>query len=125
MSPRALLAGSWTLVILALCWLPRSLLPVREHGPKPEFVPNLDKAVHLGIFAVFAVLWMRAGTSGSRAGKVLILGLALAVVSELGQNLPIVNRDAGLPDGLADALGLLVGLAAYAFAPRSGGTRPT
>src|SRR5882724_8760727 len=52
MSLRARLAWLWTLVILVLCWIPRSILSIHEKGPKPFFVPNFDKLVHLGIFAV-------------------------------------------------------------------------
>src|SRR5947199_867458 len=83
MTLRSFLAGSWTIVILALCWFPRFLMPVQETGPRPFFVPNFDKLVHLGIFAVFAVLWMRAGPPIGKAGRVFLFGLALAVLSEL------------------------------------------
>jgi VanZ family protein len=113
MPPRSRLAWAWTVVILALCWIPRAYLGSVEHSPKPFFVPNFDKVVHLGIFAVFAFLWMRVGSSSRRGWWVLLAGVALAVVSELGQDLPIVNRDANLADGLADTLGVIVGLMAF------------
>src|SRR5436305_15349121 len=106
MTLRSLLAASWTVVILALCWFPRFLMPVKETGPRPFFVPNFDKLVHLGIFAVFAVLWMRVGPPIGKSGRVLLAGLALAAISELGQELPIVSRDANVMDALADAVGV-------------------
>jgi hypothetical protein len=113
MSFRSFLAGSWTFVILALCWLPRSLMPRQETGPRPFFVPNFDKLVHLGIFAVFAFLWMRVGPPAGKAGRIFLAGLALAVISELGQELPIVSRDATVMDAVADVVGVGVGLLAY------------
>jgi hypothetical protein len=139
MPPRSRPAWAWTVVILALCWIPRSYLGTIEHSPKPFFVPNFDKLVHLGIFAVFAILWMRVGSSGRRAGSIVpaaeplearvtkleqylhawwvfVAGVALAVVTELGQEVPIVNRDANLADGLADSLGVLVGLLGFGVA---------
>jgi len=118
MTPRALLAAAWTLVILLLCWTPSFVLHNVESGSKPFFVPNLDKVVHLGIFAVFAFLWMRVGTAPRRAWKVLFFGVALAAISELGQELPIIHRDAGFADGLADSAGVAVGIAASALAAR-------
>ena len=118
MSPRALLASCWTLVILALCWIPRTLLPVNERAAKPFTIPNLDKLIHMGIFAVFAVLWMRVGDSPRRGRWVLVAGLTLAVLSELGQEIPVVNRDASVADGLADGLGVVAGLLGHEAARR-------
>ena len=117
MSLRSWLAWFWTCVILFLCWLPRMYLVDEQRTSKPFFVPNFDKLVHLGIFAIFAVLWMRASSSGRRAFWVLASGVALALITELGQELPIVNRDSSLADGLADSVGVLVGLGVF-FASR-------
>ena len=113
MSLRALLAWSWTLVILGLCWLPRTYIPEDERAPRMFLIPHLDKMIHLGIFAVFAWLWMRVGSSPRRGRWVLLGGVALAVISELGQELPIVSRDASIFDGLADSLGVIVGIVAH------------
>jgi hypothetical protein len=120
MSFRSFLAGSWTMVILALCWCPRFLMPVKETGARPFFVPNFDKLVHLGIFAVFAFLWMRVGPPVGKAGRIFLAGLALAVISELGQELPIVSRDATFMDGVADVVGVGLGLLAYRLLGRPG-----
>lgn len=118
MTPRALLAACWTLVILALCWLPRTMIPANEGAARPFSIPHLDKVIHAGIFAVFAILWMRVGDSPRRGRWVLVAGLALAALSELGQEIPIVNRDAGLADGLADGLGVVAGILGYEVARR-------
>ena len=98
-------------------------MPVTETGPRPFFIPNFDKLVHLGIFAVFAVLWMRAGPPIGKARRVFLFGLALAIISELGQELPIVSRDANLMDTVADMVGVGVGLLAYSWLARFA-TRP-
>ncbi len=116
MPPRARLAWFWTLVILVLCWIPRLILGATETVPKPFLVPNFDKLIHMGLFAVFAVLWMRVGSSGRRAWWILAAGVALAVVTELGQMVPIVNRDCSIGDGVADSLGVIAGLVAYGLA---------
>jgi VanZ family protein len=113
MTRRSLLAWSWTFVILALCWMPRFYLPDNERLPKPFFVPNFDKLVHMGIFTVFAVLWMRVGQSRHRARWVFLGGIALATITELGQMNRFVNRDANVADGFADMIGVAVGLVAW------------
>ena len=124
MTPRALLASCWTLVILALCWLPRSMMPANEGAARPFFIPHFDKLIHAGIFAIFGLLWMRVGDSPRRGRWVLGAGIALAALSELGQELPIVNRDAGLADGLADGLGVVAGILGYEVARRRLANRP-
>lgn len=120
MSFRSFLAGSWTVLILVLCWFPRFLMPVRETGPRPFFVPNFDKLVHLGIFAVFSFLWMRVGPPVGKAGRVCLAGLVLAAISELGQELPIVSRDASVMDAVADGVGVGIGLLAHRLMGRLG-----
>ena len=116
MPPRFLPALAWTFVILALCWWPRAYMGIIERPDRPFFVPNIDKLVHLAIFAGFAFLGMRVGPSATRARGVAILlvGVGLAVVTEVVQNTRFVNRDGNVADALADTLGLVVGLIAYA-----------
>ncbi len=123
MSLRAVLAWSWTALILGLCWFPRSMMRGAETGPKPYFIPHLDKLVHFGLFFGFAWLWARARPGRVRA--VLLAGIALAVLTELGQMAPIVNRDAGFDDGLADVAGVLAGLGAYLLGRRADRRGPT
>jgi VanZ family protein len=110
---RYALAWGWTLVILVLCWWPTRLLPVSETARVPFFTINVDKLVHFSIFATFAVLWMRVRRPAGTTGRVLLAGLVLTVVSELGQLVPAVGRDANLPDAAADLVGVGIGLLAY------------
>ena len=124
MSLRALLAWLWTLVIFGLCWLPGFFLPKQERLPKSIFIPNFDKLVHFGIFAIFAFLWLRVIPGNRRGFKVFLAGLAVAVISELGQNTSLVKRDGNAADTLADMIGVLLGLLAFFMVKRLA-ARPT
>ncbi len=108
------LAIGWTLLILVLCWTPPRHLPMREGGPSFFHMVGGDKLVHAGMFAVFAVLWRRA-TSPSSAPIIAVSGLALAVITELGQATAIVGRDADFWDGIADVAGVGLGLVVAAW----------
>jgi len=104
-------AYAWTLLIAVLCWMPQTV--VSQAGGETGFlIPHLDKVIHCGIFSVFAILWMKASPTPKRWITVLAAGLVLAIVTEVGQASPLVNRDCGLDDGLFDVLGVVVGLAA-------------
>ena len=63
------------------------------------------------MFLVFAALWARAWSSPRRLVWIALGGIGLAVVTEIGQALPAVGRDASVADVLADVIGLVVGLA--------------
>jgi hypothetical protein len=108
---RFALAALWTLAIMVLCWMPRYIVEEVEEGSSWFEIPNLDKVVHWGIFVVFAVLWLRTSTSRRRYAWVALGGLALAVITELVQTIPAINRNAGLDDGITDLIGVALGLA--------------
>ena len=103
------LAIGWTLLILVLCWTPRRNLPASEGAPSFFKVAHLDKFIHAGVFAGFAFLWRRATSPGS-AVVIAVSGVALAIITELGQATEIVGRDADLWDGAADSVGVALGL---------------
>ena len=107
---RVVMAVLWTIVILVLCWTPRVLLPVSESPESLTHKLHLDKFVHAGIFAVFAVLWLRTRPASKTMYLwVLLAGTALAAVTEMVQNLPIINREGEFQDALADFAGVLFG----------------
>jgi VanZ family protein len=112
---RLAMAVSWTLVIVTLCWLPRATVHELEDDASWLLVPNFDKVVHAGIFIVFAVLWARALFSQRRLVWIALGGVGLAVVTEVGQILPVVGRDASVADALTDVIGVVVGLALAPF----------
>lgn len=111
---RQLSAVLWTIVILILCWTPEIYLPVEEEPGSWFHSLPLDKVVHVGIFAVFGVLWLRAlPASGNRFLWVGLAGTALAAITEIVQNVPIINREGEVQDWAADVVGMLSGFLVF------------
>ncbi len=110
MRPRVLIAVLWTIVILVLCWTPQTMLPVTEGPESLTHQLHLDKFVHAGMFAVFSVLWLRTQPAVKTMYLwVLLAGTALAAITEIVQNLPIIHREGEFQDALADFAGVLFG----------------
>lgn len=107
---RITMAAAWTATIMLLCWLPRGVVHEAEEGFSWFRVAHADKIVHGTVFLLFAILWVRVSESPRRLGWVALGGIVLAIVTELGQLVAIVGRDAGVDDALVDAAGLVVGL---------------
>ena len=106
------LALTWSLAILAACSIPGDAF-----GEYESLLFSFDKLGHLGLFAVFGVLWMRA--LPGRPGTVLLGGIAFAFASEGWQTLLPFDRAGDLLDVLADVAGLLLGLALATWGPPS------
>jgi hypothetical protein len=107
---RIAMAALWTLVILALCWMPAPWVQeVREGSPWLQ-IPDLDKVVHWGIFVVFTILWLRTSTSRWRYAWVALGGLVVAAGTELVQTLPAIGRDCEVGDAITDLIGVAIGL---------------
>jgi VanZ family protein len=98
----------WTLLIMAVCWLPIPMFPTGIGGEHPKSFPHFDKVVHASIFAVFGLLWLRVIPGNRRFLVVMVAGAALAVITEYGQSLPIIGRDGDVADGLADVCGVFL-----------------
>lgn len=101
---------AWLLIVLAGCWVPRARMPLSESAVQKK-IPHLDKCVHFAFFAIYGVMGRRSRAIGVRVETVLLLGVLVAVVSELGQATHFVNRDADFLDVLADVAGLVAGIA--------------
>ena len=100
MSRRGFLAFSGTAAVLVLCFWPGwAMAGISEAVPR---FPHFDKLVHFSMFTAFGLLWM---LSGRKAGVVLAMACALAVVTEMGQGLSMIGRDPDLLDCVADLLG--------------------
>jgi VanZ family protein len=111
-SLRLAAAVIWTLTIMALCWLPKEVVHRVEEKSSWFAVNHFDKAVHCGVFLGFAVLWARVWPFRRRRyAWVGVMGLGLAALTEIGQLLPVVGRDASVADGATDMLGCVIGLA--------------
>jgi hypothetical protein len=106
------LAILWTLAIMTVCWLPREIVEEVEGESSWFEIPNLDKLVHWGIFAVFSVLWLRAAAPRRPTLWVAGAGVALSAITEVVQILPSIGRDCNFWDFATDVIGVLLGLAA-------------
>jgi hypothetical protein len=118
MRTRNLPAWIWTSLLLAACWIPGYWLHANE-SRRHLGMSNLDKVVHAALFAGFGFFWLRAPGWPWRTARVVAVGLALAVLTELGQATAIVARDADPLDALADAAGLLAGIGAARLLARA------
>jgi hypothetical protein len=113
---RALMAVLWTIVIMLLCWLPGRVVERVEAGSGWFKIVNLDKAIHSAIFVIFALLWARVGSSRRRFAWIAVGGVIFAAITELGQLIPAVGRDANVRDLIADSTGVLIGIVAFPWA---------
>lgn len=99
----ALARGVFAVVVLlslAVLFAPASDVPTAPAG--------VDKLVHVGLFAALAVSGRWAGIGSRVLGPLL---LVYAAVSEVLQGLAVVDRSVSLADWVADAVGVLLGLA--------------
>jgi VanZ family protein len=87
------------------------------HAPSEHAIPDLDKVVHAGTFAVLAATtrWR----FGPRA-TLLVVVIAYGAFSEVVQWLALPGRDGDVRDFLADAVGALLGWLALRRAARPG-----
>jgi VanZ like family len=113
---RVVLAVLWTIVIMLLCWVPGHVVQRFEAGSGWFKIVNLDKFIHSGIFVVFALLWARVSSSRRRFAWIAFGGVVFAAVTELGQLIPAVGRDATVADLIADSSGVLIGIVAFPWA---------
>ena len=107
MSRRILPALAWTVLVLVLCWIPGRWLGHEVPGGQS------DKLAHAGMFAVFSWLWAWAVAPSMRTARILGAGLLLALVTEVGQAVPLIGRDPDPLDALADSIGVGVGLGVF------------
>ncbi len=108
------LATIWTLAILALCWLPMPFFSMGGVGERAERIPNIDKVIHAGIFAIFGLLWIKALPVKRRLVIVLLAGVVLAASTEIVQSLPLLNREGDPRDAAADIAGV-IGACVFAY----------
>jgi hypothetical protein len=81
----------------------------------PSSPPGVDKLVHLLLFAALAASGRWAGVrTGVLAGSLVVY----AAVSEVVQGVSALERSASVADWVADVVGVLAGLLAWAWAGR-------
>jgi glycopeptide antibiotics resistance protein len=106
-----LMAWASTVGVLVMCFTPGSSVPTQQ-------IFQADKFFHVLAFLIVGYAWRRSGVSTTRA---LVIGLLLAVGTEVGQSLLDVGREGDLLDVLADVIGTLLGvlMAARLRAPQA------
>jgi hypothetical protein len=112
------LALAWTILVLGLHSVPRYRLMQVPGGRALVGGSGPDKVLHVVLFAVLGVLWLRCFPR--RPLRVLAAGIVYGMVLELYQGGLISGRTASPADALADTFGMLVGtaLAARLFKDR-------
>ena len=81
----------------------------------PEAPPGVDKLVHTALFAALAFSGRWAGIGPGVLAGMLV---GYAVVSELVQGLTPLARSASVADGMADVVGIALGLLLWALLVR-------
>ena len=99
-----------TLGVLLLTHLPQEMMPdqLQENG-----FDKLQHIVAYGIITLFFVLSVRKSFSFRLAAIFFVVISIIAMFDELTQ--PLVNRQAGLMDWLADLIGVTVVLLSFFF----------
>lgn len=100
----------WTFLILGACFVPGSEIPEVD-------VPLADKWVHMVLFGVFAFLWLCV--KSSHALKRLLVVCLITALFGYGVELlqgalhDLLGRTYSEADALADAIGGILGTAAF------------
>ena len=95
-------------VLAAKVWV-ASWLPMAAALDAADVTEHTDKLVHASLFAILGALGMRGWLQADQRWRVLAFLLGLGVVTEALQSL-VPGRSASIWDGLADAIGVLLGI---------------
>ena len=101
----------WTLVIFVLLVMPTKDI----EGSEVNEIPNIDKFVHIILYAVFSFLWTEYICSkfSYKLNSILISIFIIGAMYGLGMELIqkyFTERNFSLMDALADSIGTLIGL---------------
>jgi VanZ family protein len=117
--PNRLQQHTWKL--LASCWfaLTTYLLVIPGDAlPKTNLIsiPYFDKLVHIGLFAILSVLWLKSLKNRSiTIDLIVVLGtIAYGVAMEFVQRDFVANRSFDVMDIMADSVGAVLGFALVA-----------
>lgn len=108
--PKSPLTGAWgwTIFILLLLSIPGGAMPSTT-------LFQLDKLVHVFIFFILAILWLKTpwNSSTKRSWIILVAGLAFSILSELYQGIIPIDRTPDVLDAVADSIGFITGAAVW------------
>lgn len=104
----------WSAIVIFLLSIPGSDLPEESSFLT---IPYFDKWVHLGIFALFVILWCWAISLKKKQVNrvrsflwITMAAILLGYLMELVQKYLVANRDYDLWDVVADGVGAIIGL---------------
>lgn len=105
---------AWAVVIFIVISLPPESMP---RTPLLQ-VPNIDKAIHFFMFAVFGALILLGLYKKSKAGSLWLKNIAIAVIAgsaygiltELIQYCCLPGRHGNVPDVVANVFGTVFGV---------------
>ena len=109
----ALARGAFAVAVLisfAILFAPGSDVPTAP--------PGVDKLVHGALFLALALTGLWAGIGRTVLGPALI---GYAAISEIVQGVTPLQRSASVADWFADVVGVLLGVAVWAWARRRTG----
>jgi len=101
------LAIGWTVAVFVACSWPSSGIP--------NSLSNNDKWGHVAIFLIFGALWLWAG---GKPAQVIWAGIAYGMMIEIWQGIMPIGRSFDWYDGLADAVGVILGVGLALLARR-------
>lgn len=106
---RKLLAFCWLVITTCLLVIPGDALPKTNL----VYIPNFDKLVHIGLFAILCALWLKTLKSRRFAtdGMVVLATIAYGVGMEFVQRDFVANRSFDMLDIVADSAGAILGYA--------------
>ena len=109
-----IVAISWFIIMCVLFFLPGSALP-EEHSWM--ILIQIDKLVHIFLFAVLFLTWRYAFYSGQKHFTIIlfIVVVAFGLVVEIIQKYWIPGRTFDLYDLLADTIGSIAGWLIYRY----------
>lgn len=111
MARRAWPAVAWTIVVLVAVLIPGRW--IHEKTSVNLGILGADKIAHFTLFAGYGLFWLRAAPTQRGLRCIGAVGVALAVLTELTQGLPVIDRDPDVFDALADVVGMICGLGVY------------
>ena len=105
-----LLAIGWTFVILLLTGLPGDSFPKTS---KWLDVFQVDKLIHLGMFIPFTLFWLlflELKKVSNKIAIISVIGIMYGILTEVLQHYVFIGRNANVPDVIADAIGIILGV---------------
>lgn len=106
------LAIGWTFVILFLTGMPGDSFPKTSQWLD---LFQVDKLIHLGMFIPFTIFWLFLlelhNISNNNAAIIIsFFGIIYGILTEVLQHYIFIGRSANVPDAIADAIGVVLGV---------------